>query len=355
MTWDPAEPDGMQPGATSNLCVVLLVLGDPFRVESEVWRTCESLLGREELGEVVCVLDGPHWDRLPCIQTFRLKGLWKVVPVEAAVDHPGQLLNRALPLVKAAHLTVLWPGTRYRPQLVAGAVRSLENAPDAGFAYTRTRRRRMPGFPIGHRQSHGSLQMGDMVSWYGTVFRTEAVRRAGGCDPSPTFQRAPGWDLMVRVARESLVTVGDELADSAADVSAEAREARPAEVAWEWDNFPFLRTLPCPLDRIQRGVVAPRGPEWDGPPRNREGRRLRVTVTGGQHEPIHNQLCFYNYFETSEGLELFDWKAMFDQDASVEDLADSDLVIFSRARCANAVGSGRWLPTSGYPDLVHAG
>ena len=54
------------------------------------------------------------------------------------------------------------------------------------------------------------------------------------------------------------------------------------------------------------------------------------------NEPAHNQLCFFNYFELLEGQGVLTWRVIPDAAAQAIDVANADLVIFSRARSENA-------------------
>src|SRR5581483_10914066 len=124
--------------AERELSVVLLLTGNPLIVERELVRTFGSLADRSL--QIVCVLDGPVWGTLPATQSFLFRHPEAVVVAgEAIEDHPGILLNRALPHVAAEYLTILWPGAEYHHEGFQELVRVLDAEPAAGLAFARVK------------------------------------------------------------------------------------------------------------------------------------------------------------------------------------------------------------------------
>lgn len=61
----------------------------------------------------------------------------------------------------------------------------------------------------------------------------------------------------------------------------------------------------------------------------------KITVLGGYWEHHHNQICFFNYFNRLAGEGFCTYKTLFEYDSTIDDIKDSDLVIFSRCRSTN--------------------
>jgi glycosyltransferase involved in cell wall biosynthesis len=335
-----------------------------FRVEAALRRTCVSLLEQQDPIEIICLLDGPAWTTVPGIQRFLSQTDAQRIETREIVDHPGRLFNIGLEYVQSDYVTMLWPGTEYRTELYQRGCEILARQDEAGLAYTRVRRQMAPSFPQGVRLDHGHLQQADLISAYGAVYRTSTLKRLGGFDPDPVFQRYPGWELMLRVSRTEEIGAGAALVEAAEDNCTAGHEG----MHWEWDRFPFVRTLPYSRDEVHRAILrphrygggrgevpqarpaaetAPSGP-WSA---GSAADPIRVTVTGGCWEPVHNQLCFFNYFECKDGEKLFDWKTLYDADTSIHDVEDSDIVIISRGRCSNVAGLARDCRQRGIPTL----
>lgn len=342
------------------LCVVVLVTGDPLRVERDLFRTYESLSDKSL--QIVCVLDGPVWATLPGTQSFLFRHPETVVVAgEEIEDHPGVLLNRALPHVGTEYLTVLWPGVEYHGKLQE-LVRVLKTAPEAGLAFCRVKAGAVPG-PTTWADiiNYGHLQLANLISLAGTVYRTSAVREVGGCDPHPVFQRVPGWDLALRVSRSHGVHF----------VPLDFAQPR-----WDWDDYPLVRSIPVAADLVHRCVV--KTERYGGPSAGEPGivglvpadatrvaswarrplteshygpRPLRVIVTGSIWEPIHNQLCFFNYFETEPGRQRFDWRPLLEEAVTESDLKGCDLLIMSRGRGPNVPNILDWCEARRIPTL----
>jgi hypothetical protein len=373
----PGNPPEVSP--VRDLSVVLLILGDLFRIETELGRTLKSLqASADQLARVICVLDGAIWNTLPLIQTFRLKmPRLEVIDIPEALDLPGCLINRALEAVKEPFVTFVWPGVAYDPGLAAKGCTALAHDPDAALAYSWLDSGTTPGFAgTATLVHHGHIQQADLVPMAGTVYRSDHLREAKGCDPNPLLQRYPGWDLAMRLSR---------VHDVAYVEACPGGQAPDGLVRWKWAEFPFVRTLPFSLDQVHRtllrqdrfriaGESGTREVELHGLDESDERRLvalsrplgltlsrkegpqslqppIRVAVTGGLWEPTHNQLCFFNHFETPEGRERFHWKTILDADAKPEDVEDSDLVIVSRGRCGNVLSLIRACEERGIPTL----
>lgn len=64
-------------------------------------------------------------------------------------------------------------------------------------------------------------------------------------------------------------------------------------------------------------------------------KKYKITVLGGYWEYHHNQVVFFNYFQRLFGQGFCTYKTLFDFLATIDDIRDSDLVIFTRCRSEN--------------------
>ncbi len=67
------------------------------------------------------------------------------------------------------------------------------------------------------------------------------------------------------------------------------------------------------------------------------GKKHKIMVLGGLWEYHHNQICFFNYFENLVGQGFCTYNTKFEYNVTENDIADYDLVIFSRCRSDNAI------------------
>lgn len=64
-------------------------------------------------------------------------------------------------------------------------------------------------------------------------------------------------------------------------------------------------------------------------------KKYKITVLGGYWEYHHNQVVFFNYFHKLFGQGFCTYKTLFDCLSTIDDIRDSDLVIFTRCRSGN--------------------
>lgn len=66
-------------------------------------------------------------------------------------------------------------------------------------------------------------------------------------------------------------------------------------------------------------------------------KKYKITILGGYWEYHHNQVVFFNYFQRLSGQGFCTYKTLFDFLTTIDDIRDSDLVIFTRCRSENII------------------
>src|SRR5690606_23497542 len=80
---------------------------------------------------------------------------------------------------------------------------------------------------------------------------------------------------------------------------------------FEWNNYPYNRYIAKEGKKyIQENLMQLPENRWRVHTNKNEVKK--VLVVGGMWEPTHNQLCFFNYFETELGKKEYTWRTMHD-------------------------------------------
>lgn len=359
----------MTDATTIPLSIIVLITGDFLDVESSAADLLSGIGGIDSTdatdAEWVLVLDGPHWSKALAPSAWVAAASnrrFAVLP--RAKEHLGVLANHGLGAARGEFVTFLWPGCD--PAAALASARLLrEKAVAEGWSFA-------AGQPApAERQKslfestlaspdqvirgyhRGWLQMQNLVPMGHSVFRRDLALEHGGFSPSRLLQRHAWWEFTLRLSRTITIEM---VADAVAP-----------PCRWGWLDYPFRSALPVSGDMAARllmqgmlprrmiddalevnddGVdsfasdldparaerlrrfVSPNGSTVDGGAR----RPLRIAVIGGVHEPAHNQLVFFNYFQLVGGQGGVNWRTLLDTAARPSDLEGCDLVIFSRIR-----------------------
>ncbi len=295
----------------------------------------------------------------------------EIIATSVVYDLPGLLANHALITVTSASFSLLSIGADVniwfinKPLLLAAMIEK-KSVVVAGYRGPgESREADHESFLVNQQDGfssqypHAWLQMLDLVPTCNTILQTNFVRKMGGFTKAATFQRMWWWEFCLRVTRENAILsvplqpvpclgwhrypFSLQLADPV-DVNlrilmkTEANGSRvtpiradectqtqsvfsPLQAAVTSSSW---RLLPVPLQqRFARAIDA-------------KGRALKIAVLGGVNEPAHNQLCFFNYFALLNDANTLTWRSLLDTIATADDIADYDLVIFSRTRSANS-------------------
>jgi hypothetical protein len=367
------------PSLAPPLTIVVLLTGDLLRLREAARQFLFDLsyyAAREAMGSrgVECILvpDGPKWhEALAGFEIARSR----VLPASTACHHPGVLLNRALHEVHSPWLCVFglttevstWVGNIDKwDQLLATSHAVMMAGYRGGVEGRQTtldthRVHQSDGFSSDY--PHAWLQMLDLVPMSNAMMRTDALRLIGGATEARRMQRMWWWELCLRASYH-------------APIESHAIDPAPGV---DWHTYPFQVPHAAPIDECLRvlmkvesepgrlspvrdeecsptappsapnpmradATLAAQSPLWRGLDRElrqrtlnivaAKGRPLKIAVLGGVNEPAHNQLCFFNFFTLMRGWNVANWRAFLDTRAQVEDVADCDLVLFSRVRSA---------------------
>ena len=343
----------MNPAITT----VALIVGDLTTNKADAIRLLFELRyfveNRNDSDPIIVIIDGSEWRQI--LPDDLLVAPWlTVIVLDTASDLPAVLANRAMTEVKTNWVSFCWPGTEIstwyanKAELLQGAIARHANIV-AGYRGSGEARLKAVNSTESHLTHpvdsfssdypHAWLQMLDLVSMANALLSSDLVRQLGFAE-NPALQRCFWWDFTLRAS-----TIG----------KIDGLPLQPIPVH-SWHRYTFAKPLAVPTDnaiRLMMAISAKHSehrwrddPLWKKLPSSlrqklkitrkaNNGKGLRVTVLGGVNEPAHNQLCFFNFFELIHHWGVFTWRCILDETAHPIDLAQSDVVIFSRVKSAN--------------------
>jgi glycosyltransferase involved in cell wall biosynthesis len=313
------------------LCtVVVAAIGNYLLVEGALARTLSCLDDIPDSIEIIICCDGALWKTTPLIQSMFYRKNTSIIEIPNETGVVGELYNLGIKRSKGRFLTFIWPGVTIDIQKMTKLCRLLDGKVDLDCLYTSTHEIETE---LKSSINYGWLQCRNLISLEGAIFRKAALEEIQGFSINKVFQRYPDWDVFLRLSKYHTLAYSEQFFTSK---------------KWSWNEYPFLKTFPFENNLIHRVMV---NEERDSNTSISGKNKISVTITGGYWEATHNQLCFYNYFETEKGREQFTWKPIFDFDASESDLEDSDIVIISRGRHRNVLDILDYCNNKGIPTL----
>jgi glycosyltransferase involved in cell wall biosynthesis len=319
--------------------------GDLAQAREPLSHTLERL--RRELPDALLtvLMDGPEWEAAlrPWLANVPQR---RELALPRATDLPQVLYQLGLATGTHAWTALLWAGCDADGD---GLRRLRAAAGDAALVHGELAEAAPAEYVPPAR--HAWLQRADLVPMHNTLL-ARAAASALASDPTPLLQRTFWWDLTLRLSARAPF----------AHAPVAARAPR-----WGWDAYPLAapeavepdvaarllprrdrdasslsRDLP-PADgaRLTSGLaewhvrhgLAGRLPDASPPSPPLPGRwPLKVTVLSGLHDGHQNQLVFYGYFHRMAGHGMLTWRTVLYDRCRPEDLAGSDLAVFSRPR-----------------------
>ncbi len=362
---------------TPVLTLVVLITGDVDRLASDAKQLLFDLryyAERDALTtRIALVIDGPQWRQKLNDGELAIDGA-RVTTLDDATSHPGRMLNAVLDDIHGEWLALMGVGSEvstWYSNLVAwhDTLAATTATMVVGYRSVSEGRAAANESYLVHQDDgfssdypHAWLQMLDLVPMGNTMLRRDFLRCMGGFSEAPTLQRMWWWEFCLRASRHHQIesipmqpVPGPNWHRYAFDIELAAPVATNLAALMRLDGEPG-RTLPAredefthPPDGATCSVLALRAksPSWRALPTAMQdalharlverGRPLDIAVIGGVNEPAHNQLCFFNYFSLMRDWGALNWRVILDERATAEDIAQSDLVIFSRVRSDNGV------------------
>ncbi|WP_213618976.1 glycosyltransferase [Paenibacillus sp. J22TS3] len=305
--------------------VVVALTGDFFKVHRDLAATLLNYQNAPDEVEVIIVSDGAIWRSLPLLQMLGYKRNIRIIENQEQSNHFGILFNQGLKQATGKYITFLWPGIEYSINEIMIHCYALDQKEDLACIYTSTK----DGIEQNYISSinYGWLQCANLISLAGAVFKVQNLIEINGFREELYFQRYTDWDIFLRLSKFGELQY--------------KIDSKPL-MKWELINYPYTNSAVVTQDEVHRNLL-----------RNKKisSTKINITITGGYWEPTHNQLCFFNYFDTELGHELYSWKSLFDFSATEDDLIGSDLVIISRGRHQNVLNILNYCEKHNIPTL----
>ncbi len=371
-TVESASPSGM-------VTTIVLLVGEVAKLGARATEMLTALRYFAERdtteNQLILVVDGPQWQGWvnDLQQNPASIARTRVVTLPTATHLPGEMVNRVFAAVTTDLVGFVSIGSEIStwyanlPMLTA-ALRNQGDSPTMVAGYRGPGEARTaanesflvhPDDQFSSDYPHAWLQMLDLVPMSNSLLSVELIRSLGGFSDAAAMQAMWWWEFTLRTSRNQLIV---------------SLPLQPVPMIG-WHHFPFEVTMAESVDQNlrtmmrlggERGRLRPARPDevvraamvsdvamtvehqsWRDLPaelrqrlivaRAKKQRPLKIAVLGGVNEPAHNQLCFFNYFALMRDWNLLSWRSLLDERATNDDLADCDLVIFSRVRSDNGV------------------
>ena len=329
------------------LTIVLAVLGNYIWIESELAKTINHLVGIDSADvEIIVVLDGKQWLSTPIVRTLSSqKQHIKIIIKENPENDFAKLWNLALKEIRSGHILFIWPGCL--PDLHA-VKQNLISSSIVGFVDPDIYSQLNAAPDLILSQLHHVLQCENIFKINNTVFHRSVFSSIGEFDESSMNGNDCSWEFFLR-AEEHNIKI-NLLSGSICPTS------------WGLADFPVNRVLRIPSyvshffsikasKQIKKDDVFLKNFYTDipdpekylciqkvnkNPTQNVKMKPIKIAVISGIYDYVHNQLCFYNYFDFLFGRGYFIYIPLLDINVQPQrDLSEMDCVIISRGRDRN--------------------
>jgi glycosyltransferase involved in cell wall biosynthesis len=364
----PEKPDSPQ------LSIVMAITGRYTWVEEELARTLTQL-EQQGLGlpvEIIAACGGAKWLTAPLLQTLSVRFGRRLTLLTVDDNRsPAALFNCGIGAARADQVLCVWPGCRPDLTHILSAIQDETQDRELMAWVPPDWIDKLGGPQFAESWAGYFLQCHNILKLSSVVIRRESFLELGGFDTVRLLQRYFDWEFWLRAVGAGMRVhfepgaAGSEKWDWTA-YPLESDERVPRLVAQSYClrvsrtapnradpnalRRDFLADLP-PAERraASRALNVPDGEpaqgEQDAPP-------LRIGVISGQHDYVHTQLCFLNYFELLQGTGTVTWNCFLDVLVCPErDLQALDVVIISRGRVENVLSVLDYCRLHGIPTL----
>lgn len=299
--------------------------------------------------ELIFVADGENWTTLPLYQMLLIFfENAKFIETDSICDMPAKLFNKGLEVATGEYITFVYPGCKQIPQWVK-IFQEQDEFNQNVYAFQVSLK---TGINVTDENRYGFLQFSNCFSPMDLFIQTKLLKNIGGFNPSRSLQADFMQELALRLSVDQsfkILGISEHEAPHfefypfhqkihlSKDISARyiIRNSRPA--------FPNDTRKQIEQDFLQdlNEEDAARFSAVTGMVREKKELKYRskykITVLGGYWEYHHNQICFFNYFESLYGQGFCTYKSCLDVLATETELETSDLVIITRCRSNNVL------------------
>ncbi|SHH44036.1 Glycosyltransferase involved in cell wall bisynthesis [Caloranaerobacter azorensis DSM 13643] len=338
------------------LSVILPCFGRYEIIESYLKDTIKQLSLYEQYFNLVVVLDGIYWENVPLIRTLKTRFTdVEIITVKDETHLPAFLYNVGISRVKTPYVTFAWAGSSLHIEVVEklNSIFATADRLEKVYYLNIGKPKKLPYYP-NDALRYGWCQCEKIYEINHLFVSIEIFKEIGYFDESRIIQSAFDWDFIIRLARNytfhEIMTL-------------------IAENKLTFDIYPFNKTFNVSKDIIHRYILRTKiGTKEkldynltenellfinDLPQQDRmfllrniehednsimnltESKKkgnYKITIVSGLWDYVHNQLCFFNYLDKLYGKNFATYKVIFDFSITIDDIKDSDLVIFSRCR-----------------------
>ena len=337
------------------LTVVLGLFGRYEKLTNKLHESIENLRKVSKGIQLIVVADGNHWTTIPLVQMLPIYFKdYELVVIEEPTHLPAVLFNFGAEKIRNDYGTFLWIGCGDEDKKINKFVDYLgNNKNDFEVCYLRRENPgRLPFYPNSQLR-YGWLQSERLYLPDEVCIKIEAFKSMQGFNPSPLLQKDFDREFALRLSLHyNFVEANTYYGETC-----------------NFDNYPFavyynisknlidryITRCSMPLltsnsrediidsflsdipDEDRNRICRVAGIDYHENKITKYSTRFKISILGGYWEYHHQQMAFFNYFEHIAGQGFATFKTHLEYFARPEDIADSDLVIFTRCRNANTL------------------
>lgn len=336
---------------SGKLSVVLALFGQYENLVDEFDKKIKELQKLDKHTEIIIVSDGPEWTYSPLYQMLPIyiKGI-KLEVMDKETHLPAKLYNEGLKKVTSEYVVFSYlQGFEINKLVELFYNKDIEHKENV--LCIRNVYENILGIFPSNQNRYGFLQIDKFYMLDEIFVKTVIFKKMNGFNTTSLLQKDFEREAMLRLSKtmdfEEIGIIERKIVDlnkypfkkvicNKKDLIDRyiIRNSRPA---FQYDSFNeinqnFANDL---NDQDERLFFKLTGKKTNS--NLRYNKKYKIMVLGGFWEYHHNQICFFNYFENMVGQGFCTYNTKFEYNVSENELADYDLVIFTRCRSDNTV------------------
>lgn len=338
-----------------DLTIVLASFGLYDEVIDQLKDTINQWLPYKNQIQLVMVFDGGHWQN-NYVTRWLDNNEWPSIELvynESPCHIPSQLFNKGIKKAQGRYISFNWIGASLYSHDVDYLLSYLEKADDP-VLYFKEEIINVDQYPD-HAYRYSWSQISSLYCLNHLIIKREIMNEVGYFDTSFILQKDFGWYLSLKLAK-----------------SYDFKDIKSAK-PWKYQDlslYPFEKNFNVPEDIVHRYIVRATSNLGEKEfikdlnkkdynkisfytqyPYIPQGEKIKLTIVTGYWDFVHNQLGLFNYLDRLQGTGFGNYKIVFDHSLTSSNLEDSELVIFSRCRHANAIEGVKYCKKQGIKTL----
>jgi hypothetical protein len=343
------------------ISVIFICFGRYIEIDAHFNKTMLEIEACKEYVHLILVLDGKHLESAPFIKFLQVQiPDLSIVSVNKECSLPGVLYNVGLQQVKTQYVTFAWPGCEFSAEKIKQYISRIEtyNQNEMVYYLKEVKAGGISCYPYEPLQ-YGWCQGVKLYSLNNMLIHQKVFKKIGGFNTSKLLQKYFDWDFMLRVTKKyPCIEIGENQGNAldfeqypyseqytlSKDLahryllrkkSFKALDSHSTKA----DEIAFINDLPLEEGQYVASIIKATESVSHvfstAYPKANTG--YKITIIGGAWEYHHNQMGFFNYLDALYGKNFGTYKVLMDWLVTIEEVSQSDLVIFTRCRHKNII------------------